>query len=66
MIYGKILSALREAGADFSGLSGSGSTCFGIFTDGGKAEQAAKILSKAWTFVRLTFFLARRPDTVVQ
>jgi 4-diphosphocytidyl-2-C-methyl-D-erythritol kinase len=66
MIYGKILSALSEAGADFSGLSGSGSTCFGIFTDGGKAEQAAKILSNVWTFVQLTFFLARKPDTVVQ
>jgi 4-diphosphocytidyl-2-C-methyl-D-erythritol kinase len=65
-IYGEILSALKGAGADFSGLSGSGSTCFGIFTDGGKAEQAAEILSKVWTFVQLTFFLARNPDPVVQ
>ncbi|MDR0601176.1 MAG: 4-(cytidine 5'-diphospho)-2-C-methyl-D-erythritol kinase [Treponema sp.] len=57
VVYTEILSALEGAGADFSGLSGSGSTCFGIFTDGGRAKRAAKILSKEWPFVRLTFSL---------
>ncbi|MDR1421218.1 MAG: 4-(cytidine 5'-diphospho)-2-C-methyl-D-erythritol kinase [Treponema sp.] len=56
-VYTEILSALDGAGADFSGLSGSGSTCFGIFTDGGRAETAADMLSKGWPFVRLTFSL---------
>jgi 4-diphosphocytidyl-2-C-methyl-D-erythritol kinase len=55
--YGEILSGLAEAGADFSGLSGSGSTCFGIFASGEKAAQAAETLSKRWPFVRLTFSL---------
>ncbi|MDR1105352.1 MAG: 4-(cytidine 5'-diphospho)-2-C-methyl-D-erythritol kinase [Treponema sp.] len=56
-VYEEILSALDRSGADFSGLSGSGSTCFGIFTDGGRAKTAAKVLSKGWPFVRLTFSL---------
>ncbi|MDR1288173.1 MAG: 4-(cytidine 5'-diphospho)-2-C-methyl-D-erythritol kinase [Treponema sp.] len=56
-VFQEILSALDRSGADFSGLSGSGSTCFGIFTDGGRAKTAAKMLSKGWPFIRLTFSL---------
>jgi 4-diphosphocytidyl-2-C-methyl-D-erythritol kinase len=65
-VYRKILSGLRGLGADFAGLSGSGSTCFGIFGDGGMAAEAVETLSKEWPFVRLTFFLARELQTVLQ
>jgi 4-diphosphocytidyl-2-C-methyl-D-erythritol kinase len=40
--YRTILERLRSGGADFCGLTGSGSTCFGIFVEGGSAEQAAE------------------------
>jgi 4-diphosphocytidyl-2-C-methyl-D-erythritol kinase len=40
--YRTILESLRCQGADFCGLTGSGSTCFGIFTGGGGAEKAAE------------------------
>jgi len=38
--YYNILMDLKSAGADFAGLSGSGSTCFGIFTNREMAEKA--------------------------
>jgi 4-diphosphocytidyl-2-C-methyl-D-erythritol kinase len=40
--YRAILEGLRSQGADFCGLTGSGSTCFGIFAGGGAAERAAE------------------------
>jgi 4-diphosphocytidyl-2-C-methyl-D-erythritol kinase len=43
--YRTILGGLKAQGADFCGLTGSGSACFGIFTHGGTAEQAAKSLA---------------------
>jgi 4-diphosphocytidyl-2-C-methyl-D-erythritol kinase len=64
--YKKIFRNLRELGADFSGLSGSGSTCFGIFVDERSAEKALGALSQSWSFVKLTFFLARRPKPVLE
>jgi 4-diphosphocytidyl-2-C-methyl-D-erythritol kinase len=56
--YRRLLSALRGEGADFAGLSGAGSTCFGIFKAGETAEKALRALSKRWKMVYLTFFLA--------
>ena len=64
--YTGILRDLNSAGAVFTGLSGSGSTCFGIFLDKGVAEKAKKELSLRWNFVQLTFPLARSADTVLQ
>ncbi|GHV04515.1 4-diphosphocytidyl-2-C-methyl-D-erythritol kinase [Spirochaetia bacterium] len=64
--YGDIISRLKSLGADFSGLSGAGSTCFGVFTEGEKAEQAVKILKDKWKFVELTFFLARSAVAVLE
>ncbi|MDR2134166.1 MAG: 4-(cytidine 5'-diphospho)-2-C-methyl-D-erythritol kinase [Treponema sp.] len=64
--YRRILSGLDELGADFSSLSGSGSTCFGVFTDRKKAEKAEKFLLKDWNFVKLTFPLARGANTVLK
>ncbi|GHT58696.1 4-diphosphocytidyl-2-C-methyl-D-erythritol kinase [Spirochaetia bacterium] len=64
--YGDIISRLKALEADFSGLSGAGSTCFGVFTDGGMAEKAAKILKDEWKFVELTFFLAHSAVRVLE
>jgi 4-diphosphocytidyl-2-C-methyl-D-erythritol kinase len=56
--YSEIIDALRESGADFSGLSGSGSTCFGVFSSQYKARTASSLLLKRWKFVIETFLLA--------
>jgi 4-diphosphocytidyl-2-C-methyl-D-erythritol kinase len=57
-IYQHIISDLREQGADFAGLSGSGSTCFGVFSGQEKAELVRESLSLYWPFVISTFLLA--------
>ncbi|MDR2717159.1 MAG: 4-(cytidine 5'-diphospho)-2-C-methyl-D-erythritol kinase [Treponema sp.] len=56
--YQHIISGLREQGADFAGLSGSGSTCFGVFSGREKAESARKNLLLHWPLVICTFLLA--------
>lgn len=65
-VYRRCLGDLKSVGADFISLSGSGSTCFGVFDDQKKAEGAVKTLSETWNFVRLTFPLARKGFTVVE
>jgi len=59
-VYSEIIDVLRELGADFSGLSGSGSTCFGVFSSQSKARTARGLLLKRWNFVIETFLLAFR------
>jgi 4-diphosphocytidyl-2-C-methyl-D-erythritol kinase len=49
-VYGGIISQLRDLGAVYANLSGSGSTCFGVFWDKSKAKRAAKILRNKWYF----------------
>ena len=56
--YKQIISGLREQGADFAGLSGSGSTCFGVFSGREKAESAREKLAVHWPFAVGTFLLA--------
>ncbi|MDR3248964.1 MAG: 4-(cytidine 5'-diphospho)-2-C-methyl-D-erythritol kinase, partial [Treponema sp.] len=63
--YRRIISAL-EQDAEFSGLSGAGSTCFGIFKDGGTAEKVTKLLLREGFFVHVTFFLARSAIRVLE
>jgi 4-diphosphocytidyl-2-C-methyl-D-erythritol kinase len=58
-VYGEILMRLKGLGAVFCGLSGAGSTCFGIFSAPETAEKAVEILSKERPFACLTFPLAR-------
>lgn len=53
--YLDIFARLKELGAVFSGLSGAGSTCFGVFTKMAEAKRACKILLETWDFVKLTF-----------
>ena len=56
-IYNEIIAKLREFGAQYANLSGSGATCFGIFADRGQAKKAAGVLRKKWLFVRECFSL---------
>jgi 4-diphosphocytidyl-2-C-methyl-D-erythritol kinase len=65
-VYRDILVDLRVLGADFSGLSGAGSTCFGIFSQKGAAEQAVQTFLRRYTFVELTIPLARSAKAVLQ
>ncbi|MDR2477061.1 MAG: hypothetical protein LBD18_04665 [Treponema sp.] len=58
--YTSVITRLRELGAAFAGLSGSGSTCFGVFTDRAAAALAANRLSRNRNFAIVTFPLARR------
>jgi 4-diphosphocytidyl-2-C-methyl-D-erythritol kinase len=51
--YASVISGFKEQGADFAGLSGAGSTCFGVFTEKEKAEKAAEALAKSWPFVKV-------------
>ncbi|AEF86164.1 4-(cytidine 5'-diphospho)-2-C-methyl-D-erythritol kinase [Treponema primitia ZAS-2] len=64
--YGAILEKLGAQGADFCGLTGSGSACFGIFTDGGTAKKAVESLLRLGVFTLLTFPLARLANTVLR
>jgi 4-diphosphocytidyl-2-C-methyl-D-erythritol kinase len=66
LVYRRILSALRSGGADFAGLSGAGSTCFGVFKDRGGAERAAKLFLNEGFLIYVTFFLARSPFRVLK
>ena len=52
--YQRIISGLRDCGADFAGLSGSGSTCFGVFSGADTAELAKQTLQNHWPFVIVT------------
>ena len=52
-VYIEIISQLKQLGAGFSGLSGTGSTCFGVFTEEAQAVKAADALSKSWNWVQL-------------
>lgn len=58
-VYKQILSDFMELGAEFTGLSGSGSACFGVFSDHKQAEMARYSLSKQWPCTIETFMLAR-------
>jgi 4-diphosphocytidyl-2-C-methyl-D-erythritol kinase len=50
--YTAILCELACNGAVFSGLSGSGASCFGIFEDDDHAKAAVASLAMRWPFVR--------------
>jgi 4-diphosphocytidyl-2-C-methyl-D-erythritol kinase len=44
-VIADVLTALRGfAGCDFARMSGSGATCFGLFTATAEAQAAAKVL----------------------
>jgi 4-diphosphocytidyl-2-C-methyl-D-erythritol kinase len=47
-IIGEALAALRESGADFAEMSGSGSAVFGLFSSKKEADAAYNRLSARW------------------
>jgi 4-diphosphocytidyl-2-C-methyl-D-erythritol kinase len=51
-VYRAMLDDIRRCGALFRGLSGSGSSCFGIFADAAGAGKAAAALRGGWPFVK--------------
>jgi 4-diphosphocytidyl-2-C-methyl-D-erythritol kinase len=51
-VYKEIIAKLRELGALYANLSGSGSACFGVFADREQARKAADALRGKWDFVR--------------
>ena len=61
-----ILEPLRAFGASFTGLSGAGSCCFGIFYGENEAKKAARKLARQGNFTRLTFFLAHSAIPVLK
>ncbi|MDR2517134.1 MAG: 4-(cytidine 5'-diphospho)-2-C-methyl-D-erythritol kinase [Spirochaetaceae bacterium] len=65
-IYPRMMGELHAAGAAFTGLSGSGSSCFGVFPPGTAARRAAARLKKHGFFVQTTIFLASMPDPMLQ
>jgi 4-diphosphocytidyl-2-C-methyl-D-erythritol kinase len=65
-IYRDILESLRGLGASFASLSGSGSSCFGVFSAKNTAEKAAERLRKEGNIAISTFFLAHRADPVLE
>jgi hypothetical protein len=59
--YRRVLEELAEAGAFRTGLSGSGSACFGLFPSP-KAAAAAKITLKSHQLTVTETFFLRPPE----
>jgi len=51
VIYNEIISQLKEQGAQYANLSGSGASCFGVFEDMEQAQKATQALRGKWDFV---------------
>ena len=46
-VIGDVLAALRAGGAGLARMSGSGATCFGLFTGAEQADTAARAIATA-------------------
>jgi len=51
-VYNEIIAKLRDLGTQYANLSGSGATCFGVFTDEEQAQKAADALRGKYAFVQ--------------
>jgi 4-diphosphocytidyl-2-C-methyl-D-erythritol kinase len=51
-VYNGIIAQLKELGAVFASLSGSGSACFGVFNEKTYADNASVVLGKKWKLVK--------------
>ena len=49
-VYNSIITGLYESGAEFAGLSGAGSTCFGVFSGEESGLRAAAALRDVYGF----------------
>jgi len=47
-VIAEILSSLRENGASYAEMSGSGSSVFGLFEDEARADKALEMISPRW------------------
>jgi 4-diphosphocytidyl-2-C-methyl-D-erythritol kinase len=65
-VYDQILEELRTLGAAFSGLSGAGASCFGVFPHERAAREAENTLKQHWNFAQAAFFLASLPLPVIE
>ncbi|MDR1177855.1 MAG: 4-(cytidine 5'-diphospho)-2-C-methyl-D-erythritol kinase [Spirochaetaceae bacterium] len=54
-VYSRLIGDFKRLGAAFAGLSGSGSTCFGVFKEKEAAKRAEKALRSPWNLVKTTF-----------
>jgi 4-diphosphocytidyl-2-C-methyl-D-erythritol kinase len=64
--YRRMIDDFTAAGALFSSLSGSGATCFGVFSSRKDAETAQSRLSASWPFVKTAVPLARAGKAVLE
>ncbi len=55
-VIAEVLAALRHAGAGPARMSGSGATCFGLWSSRARAEAAATALSRSGWWVRAASF----------
>jgi 4-diphosphocytidyl-2-C-methyl-D-erythritol kinase len=63
---GEALAKLRDSGARFAAMSGSGSACFGVFDSIEAADAAAHGLKRSYTLVSRCSPLARLPEPVLE
>ena len=63
-IYKKIIKLLNDNGSDYSSITGTGSSVFGVFSDVLKALNAAKVLKKGNIRTHKVKMLANRPEAV--
>jgi 4-diphosphocytidyl-2-C-methyl-D-erythritol kinase len=64
--YRGIFATLKNEGALFTGLSGSGSACFGVYPDERSVREPVNRLIGEGNFAKITFFLAHIVDPVVK
>lgn len=64
--YGRMLEDLRASGSIFSGVSGSGSTCFGVYDSEKASKRAEEALSSRWPCVKTAIPLARAGKAVLE
>ena len=62
----RIIDGLSEQGAEYAGMSGSGSVCYGIFQKKENAEHALHAFSGRLGNCCLVYLLDKSPDTVLQ
>ena len=63
-IFRKIINLLDENGSDYSSITGTGSSVFGVFSDARKALNAENVLKKDNIRTHKVKMLANRPEAV--
>ena len=63
-IFKRIIQLLDDNGSDFSAITGTGSSVFGVFSDSGKAGNAENVLKKLNMRTHKVKMLANRPEAV--